>query len=134
MTSRPSLESVVQALESQLDTIKYFYDRGSGEVVMIDEEFGEASEDLERQGDRFILIPSITSNERFQIMEDFVETLTDEELQELLNQALIEKGAFQRFDEVLQRYPNRWMQWLRFRADKVEARAMEWFRANGLTP
>ena len=132
MASRPSLESVVQALESQLDTIKYFYDRTSGEIVMIDEEFGEVSEDLEQQSDRFILIPSITANERFQIMEDFVETITDEELQEMLNQALIEKGAFQRFDEVLQRYTNRWQQWLRFRSDKVEARAMEWFRSNGL--
>jgi hypothetical protein len=132
MTPRPSLESIVQALESQLDTIKYFYDRSSGEVVMIDEEFGEVSEDLEQQGDRFVFIPSITANERFQIMEDFVETIGDEELQEMLNQALIEKGAFQRFDEVLQRYPTRWKQWLRFRADKVEARAREWFRANGL--
>jgi F0F1-type ATP synthase delta subunit len=99
---------------------------------MIDEEFGEASEDLEQQSDRFILIPSITANERFQIMEDFVETIADEELQEMLNQALIEKGAFQRFDEVLQRYPNHWKQWLQFRTDRVEARAMEWFRANGL--
>ena len=97
-----------QALESQLATIKHFYDRSSGEIIMIDEEFGEASEDLEQQSDRYVLIPSITANERFQIMEDFVETINDEELQEMLNQALIEKGAFQRFDEVLQRYPSRW--------------------------
>jgi hypothetical protein len=131
---RPSLESVVEALESQLDTINYFYDRSSGEVVMIDEEFGEVSEDLEEQSDRFILIPSITANESFQIMEDFVETLVDEELQEMLNQALIEKGAFQRFQEVLQRYPTRWQQWLRFRVGKVEARALEWYRINGLQP
>jgi F0F1-type ATP synthase delta subunit len=131
MAQRPSLESVVQALESQLDTIKYFYDRKAGEVVMIDEEFGEVSEDLEQQEDQFILIPSITSNERFQIMEDFVETLTDENLQEMLNRALIEKGAFQRFEEVLQRYPPRQEQWHRFRTAKVEARALEWFRNNG---
>jgi hypothetical protein len=132
MPPRPSLESIVQALESQLATVKHFYDRSSGEIVMIDEEFGEASEDLERQSDRYILIPSITANERFQIMEDFVETLDDEELQEMLNQALIEKGAFQRFGETLQRYPTRWQQWLQFRTAKIEARATEWFRANGL--
>jgi hypothetical protein len=132
MAMRPSLEAVVQALESQLDTIKHFCDRSTGEIVMIDEEFGEGSEDLEVQSDRFILIPSITANESFQVMEDFVETLADEGLQEMLNQALIEKGAFQRFQEVLQRYPTRWAQWLRFRTDKVHARALEWYRANGL--
>jgi hypothetical protein len=126
------LEAVVQALESQLDTIKHFYDRSTGEIVMIDEEFGEGSEDLEGQSDRFVLIPSITANESFQIMEDFVETLEDEELQEMLNQALIEKGAFQRFQEVLQRYPARWSQWLGFRSDTVKNRALEWYRVNNL--
>jgi hypothetical protein len=131
---RPSLEAVVQALESQLDTIKHFYDRSTGEIVMIDEEFGQGSEDMEAHSDQFILIPSITANESFQIMEDFVETLTDEELQEMLNQALIEKGAFQRFQDVLQRYPTRWSQWLSFRADRVKARALEWYRANNLAP
>jgi hypothetical protein len=134
MATDPGLESVIQALESQLDTIKHFYDRNTGEVVMISEEFGEAPEDLEQQGDRFVLIPSMTANERFQIMEDFVETIVNEELQDMLNQALIEKGAFQRFEEVLQRYPNRWEQWRRFRDDKMEARAREWFRENGIIP
>jgi molybdopterin converting factor small subunit len=132
MDTPSDLEAVVQALESQLDSIKHYYDRSTGEVVMIDEEFGEGPEEIEKQGDRFVLIPPLTANERFQIMEDFVEALPNESLQEELNMALIEKGAFLRFEEVLQKYPNRWEQWRRFRGDKVTARAREWFRANSI--
>lgn len=133
MVAGSSLEAVIQALESQLDTIKHYYDRATGEVVMISEEFGEGPEDLEQQGDRFALIPPLSNNDRFQIMEDFVDSLVDEKLQEELNMALIEKGAFLRFEEVLQKYPKRFEQWRRFRVDKIKARAEEWFQENGIS-
>ena len=72
--------------------------------------------DITSDGERFLLIQPFSNNERFQIMEDFVDILPDENLQEELNLALIEKGAFQRFEEVLEKYPNRDEQWRRFRA------------------
>jgi hypothetical protein len=123
------LEAVVQALESQLDDIKHYFDRNTGEVTMISEEFGEA-EELDEQGDRFVLIPPMSNNERFQIMEDFVEMLSVEGLREELNMALIEKGAFQRFEEVLQKYP--FEQWRRFRDNRISAQARKWFQANNV--
>ena len=137
MTIRPSLEAVVLALESQLDNNKHYYDRTTGEVVMLDEEFGEfgeVPEDLDQQGERYVFIQPFSNNDRFQIMEDFVEALSNEALQEELNMALIEKGAFQRFEEVLHKYPTQNEQWRRFRVDKLNARALHWFRDNGIQP
>jgi hypothetical protein len=134
MGPHTNLEALIQALESQLDTIRYYYDRDTGEVVMVSEEFGEGPGDMDQEADRFLLVTPFTTNERFQIMEDFVESLPDEGLVEELNQALIGKGAFQRFEGALQKYPNRKEQWLRFRADKMSARAREWLRENGIEP
>jgi hypothetical protein len=127
-------DGLIQALESQLDTIKYYYDRANGEVVMVSEEFGEGPQDIEQEVDRFLPIPTFTINDRFQLMEDFVEALSDESLMEELNQALIGKGAFQRFEGVLQKYPTRFEQWRRFRADKAMIRARDWLRSNGIEP
>ncbi|HEX9723309.1 MAG TPA: UPF0158 family protein [Vicinamibacteria bacterium] len=137
MGPRTNLDALVQAFESQLDTIRHYYDRDTGDVVMVSEEFGEgpgddSGDDLE--SDRYLLVPPFTTNDRFQIMEDFVESLPDETMVEELNQALIGKGAFQRFEEVLQRYPRRFEQWRRFRADKVAGRAREWLREHGIEP
>jgi hypothetical protein len=134
MVARPNLEALMQALESQLDTIKNYYDRTNGEVVMISEEFGEGPADIDLQADRFLLIPPLTNNDLFQIMEDFVEALPNEALQEELNMSLIEKGAFQRFDETLKKYPTRREQWLKFRVDKITAHARAWLIDNGIEP
>ena len=137
MGPRTDFDGLVQAFESQLDTIRYYFDRETGEVVMVSEEFGEGpggESGADQEGDRFLLVPPLTTNDRFQIMEDFVESLPDEALIEELNQALIGKGAFQRFEAVLQGYPQRLEQWRRFRADKVTARAREWLRGHGIEP
>ncbi len=134
MGSPASLEALIQALESQLDTIKHYYDREAGEVIMVSEEFGDGLGDTEAEADRYLLISPFTTNERFQIMEDFVESLPNESLIEELNQALIGKGAFQRFEEALQKYPNRRKQWHSFRAAKLNARAREWLREHGIDP
>ena len=134
MGSPTSLEALIHALESQLDTIQYYYDRETGEVVTVSEEFGEGPGDMEAEADRYLLVSSFTTNERFQIMEDFVESLPDEGLIEELNQALIGKGAFQRFEEALQKHPNRRKQWHNFRTAKVNARACEWLREHGINP
>jgi hypothetical protein len=134
MGARPNLEAVIQALESQLDTIKNYYDRTSGDVVMISEEFGEGPADIDQQTDRFLLIPPLTNNDLFQIMEDFIEDLPNAALQEELNLALIEKGAFQRFDETLKKYPTRFEQWRKFRVDKILACARAWLIDNGIEP
>jgi hypothetical protein len=65
-------------------------------------------------------------------MEDFVETIGNQSLQDELNQALIEIGAFQKFEEVLEKYPTRRRQWQVFRSDKVLARAKAWLRERKL--
>ena len=61
----------------------------------------------DQESGRFLLVPPFTTNDQSQIMEDFAESLPDETLVEELNQALIGKGAFQRFEEALQKYPKR---------------------------
>ena len=130
-------DALVHAFESQLDSIRYYFDRDTGEVVMVSEEFGEGPGDAsgdDTEGGRFLLIPPFTTNDQFQIMEDFVESLPDEALVEELNQALIGKGAFQRFEGALQAYPQRLEQWRRFRTDKVAVRVRRWLREHGIEP
>jgi len=126
------LDSLVEALESQLDTIKHYYDRQSGQVVVINEELGDYPEDFDPASARFIVVTPFTTDERFGIMEQFVESLPNESLQDELTQALIERGAFQRFHKVLEKYPNRREQWKQFREDRVRLRAKAWLAQHGL--
>lgn len=126
----PDLEALIEALTSSLDTIRYYYDSATGEVVSLSDEFGTG--ELEGPPGRYTPIHSLSVSERYQIMEDFVETIGMPALQDELNEALIEKGAFQKFEEVLKKYPTRYRQWQVFRSDKVMARAKAWLRDHKL--
>lgn len=126
----PDLDALCEALTSSLDSIVHYYDRQTGEIIALSEEFGTG--ELEGPPSRYTLLTPLSINERYQIMEDFVETVSNESLEDELNAALIEKGAFQRFDEVLKKYPTRYRQWQAFRNDKVSVRARAWLREHGL--
>ena len=128
--TKPNLELLIEAMTSSLDSIRHYYDRSTGEVVTLSEEFGEGG--LDGPAERYLLITPLSVSERFQIMEDFVETVENEALQEELNSALIEKGAFLRFEEVLQTYPTRRQHWESFRAARVDAQARAWLREHGI--
>lgn len=131
MTETPhDLEALIEAFTSSLDAIAQYYDRGSGEIVSLSEEFGTG--ELEGPPDRYVVITPLSVNDRYQIMEDFVENVGDESLEEELNEALIEKGAFLRFEGVLAKYPARLQQWRAFRTGKVTAHVRAWLSEHGL--
>ena len=132
MTEDLLLDSLVQALESQLDSVTYYFDRRDQQVVVVDEELGEAPPDFESTSNRFFAIPRLTNNERYQIMEDFIETQDNEQLQDELTQALLERGAFTAFEKALERYPTRRELWNRFRQERVRVHARAWLSTNGL--
>ena len=78
------------------------------------------------------MITPLSVSERYQIMEDFVETLGNESLQDELNEALIEKGAFLKFEEALRKYPTRNQQWQTFRRDKMNAICRAWMQEHNI--
>ena len=128
----PDLEDLIEALTSSLDSIHHYYDSSTGEIVALSEEFGEGA--LEGPPERYTPIHSLSVSERYQVMEDFVETVENPSLQDELNEALIEKGAFQKFEEALAKYPTRYRQWQAFRSDRMMARARSWLREHRLDP
>lgn len=124
------MEGLIEALTSSLDTIQHYYDSSTGEIVALSVEFGTG--ELDGPPERYTPIHSLSVSERYQIMEDFVETIGNQSLQDELNEALIEMGAFQKFEDVLKKYPTRYRQWQVFRSDKVMARAKSWLRDHKL--
>lgn len=124
--STPDMDALIAAMTSSLDSIRHYYDRDTGEIVMVSDEFGTG--ELEGPAERYELVTPLSVSDRFQIMEDFVETLHNDALEDELNQALTEKGAFIKFEDALKRYPTRNKQWERFRSDRVASRAREWLK------
>ena len=90
----------------------------------------EESDDSERE--RLVKIPEQESGEAYEVMEEFVETVGNRHLRELLNVALRGKGAFRRFKDVLFNYPKEREQWFEFEDRRRREMIAEWARDEGV--
>ncbi len=75
---------------------------------------------------RYLPVESDWNDEGYSDMEDFIPTVKDEHLQELLWVAIDGKGAFRRFKDVLLRYPGERGRWFTFKDGLMRQRAAEW--------
>lgn len=76
--------------------------------------------------DRFHPIPQQTSREGYSDMEEFIESLGDSHLADLLAVAIQGKGAFRRFKDVLGDYPAQRQAWFSFERERQRQRMLAW--------
>lgn len=120
-----------------------YLDTKTGEVILaegdgfdhLDELLAdEGAEDDEDIYDRFRMIPKQDSQEGYQDMQDYIRSVDDKHLQELLEVAIQGPGAFRRFKDVLYRYPEAQKNWFSFRDTRQQQRIMDWLKSEGIKP
>jgi hypothetical protein len=117
---------------------KYYLDLDSGEILFVldysdDEDNIKVKRQIKKNPRRYEPIPQVESYEGYEDMEDFIITVEDEHLAELLEVAVNGKGAFRRFKDVLLNYPEERERWFKFKDEKMERRAREWLEDIGVT-
>jgi hypothetical protein len=125
------LDELCEAMESSSFEHEYYLDLETGEILFIsdymdDEEIEKLKEHIEEDFDRYERIPKAEPREGYEDMQDFITTVEDERLSELLEVAIDGKGAFRRFKDVLVRYSEERERWFKFKDDRMEERALEW--------
>jgi hypothetical protein len=137
---RVDLQELRFAMEDASYEHRYFLDTETGELILVSELFGD--EEAQRQLDkidkaepgRYLQVRPADSREGYDDMQDFIDTVSDEHLQELLNVAIQGRGAFRRFKDVLARHPAEQRRWFDFQAARLDARAREWLAEEGYEP
>jgi hypothetical protein len=83
---------------------------------------------------RYRMIPKQDSRYGYQDMQEYIWSLEDEHLRELLEVAIQGSGAFRRFKDVLSRYPEAQEIWFRFRDEREIRRMTDWLASQGIEP
>lgn len=139
------IDSIIHIMESTGDGMGGFYgylDLETGKVIMGGydspikdipfDENGEIPEELEH---RYLEIPNLGSRDGYQDMVDFIDTLSDEKLRDLLSVAIKGKGAFGRFKDVMRRseYKSQQEAWFAFCDRAEKERVFEWLAEKGVS-
>ena len=130
-TLKIDLDELCSAMENSSYENEYYLDLETGDILFLsecmdDEETENLRERIDEESDRYEPIPKAESHEGYEDMRDFIVTVEDEHLAELLEVAINGKGAFRRFKDVLLSYPEERERWFRFKDDRIEGRALEW--------
>ena len=98
---RADVDELGSAMEGSSSDHTHYLDLGTGEILSIadctDDETEELKEDIDENPDRYEVVPRTEAYEGYRDIEDFIATVQDERLFELLEVAIDGKGAFRRF-------------------------------------
>ncbi|SFN79633.1 UPF0158 family protein [Proteiniclasticum ruminis] len=135
---RVYLREVLDALDAATDSTVFVFSKRRNRVLLFFE--GSLADDLEENltledalndPDSYIPLPTEYEIHEYQIMENFVNSLEDEDAaRELLN-AMQGKGAFRRFKEKVSLLSLE-DRWYNHRDEAYEKIAMEWCGENGI--
>ena len=94
----------------------------------------QAEEVWADRGGRYISVPQADSLTAYGDMEDFIDTVEDEHLRELLWVAIQGRGAFRRFKDVLAAHPRERERWFEFSDARLRQRILDWLEFEGIEP
>ncbi|MFC1955908.1 UPF0158 family protein [Chloroflexota bacterium] len=128
------LDELCEAMDNSSYENQYYLDLKTGEILFIseymdDEETEKLKDQVEEGNDCYESIPMAESHEGYRDMQDFIATVENEHIAELLEVAINGKGAFRRFKDVLLNYHEERERWFEFRDDRAEERALEWLQS-----
>ena len=132
------LDELCLAMENSSYECDYYLDLETGEIVFIsdymdDADLEELKDRIDENPARYEPIPKAESHEGYEDMVDFIATVEDEHLIELLEVAINGKGAFRRFKDILARYPEERERWYRFKDERMKERALSWLEDMGIS-
>jgi len=85
-------------------------------------------------GETWRAVPSMTTQEAYEEIEDFVEQVGNEEVQEALFRAIERKGALRNFREAILQYPEERQGWSAHRRERSSRRLEAFLRSLGVRP
>jgi len=132
------LDELCSAMEDSSYEHDYYLDLETGEILFVSDYTGEEKTEklkdrIEEGYGRYEQIPKAEPHEGYEDMGDFIATVKDQHLAELLEVAIDGKGAFRRFKDVLTHYPEERERWFRFKDNRMEQRALEWLDDIGVS-
>jgi len=131
---RIDLEQLCHALEDHSDLSSWFIDTETGKLHLLSDgmwDGEDAGVDFEPPDDCRGIEP-VDSRESYDDLAAFTAMVSDPRARELLERAIAGRGAFRRFKDTLAEFPDLRAAWFTFHDTRLERRAIEWLRDEGL--
>ncbi len=133
-----NLDDLVEAMEDASETLNYFVDRETGEVVLVSDtlgfiEAGYQRIEMAKSRGRYEPVPIGATTNFSSDLEAFIDGLSDEELAEQLEEALDALDPGKRVAAILGEHDEFSSAWTKFRSERSKERALAWLATIGMS-
>ena len=112
------LDMLLIAMEDHVAEIGWYLDKQTGEMLQVSAAFfgddDEMQEKVEEDPERYMFIEPIDSHDSFEIMEDFIATVSDLNARNVLTKAISRRKPFRNFKEALYEFEEIKENWFNF--------------------
>ncbi|MCL6638416.1 MAG: UPF0158 family protein [Firmicutes bacterium] len=128
-----SFSELVRVFENSSDYSEYYLDLSSGEVQFFSPidfpEHTEIMKKMDQNTGRYLKLPKLTVPFANQVKQDFIASVSDPYLKDLLKKNLATKGDIR---TVLMEFEEPRRRWYRFQNERYLAFLKEWFSERGV--
>jgi predicted nucleotidyltransferase len=125
------LQDLSAALEDHSDFHSWWLDPHTGAIEVWSEELGE--DDERHPAERgWLPIEPVDSSDAYRDMVDFIDGIAEPHASDLLSRAIEGRGAFRRFKDTVSEFPELRDAWFDLHRIRMERRAIEWLRHEGV--
>lgn len=125
-------ENESEEIDEDIEYIEY--DEEPDIPCWMEDEVELAMEILFDTNDRYTRIPERASSAAFRTMTDFIDTIEDPDLKNLLAASIEGKGAFRRFKDVLIDHAKERKRWHGYNAKAIKAEITQWLLSLDIEP
>ena len=131
MTVTVNIDELVEAMEDASDTLNYFVDRETGEVLLVTDtlgfiEAGYQRIEMAKSRGRYEPIPITSASDFDSDLEAFIDSLTDRALAESLEETFDAFDPRRRVESILGDHPAVASEWSTIRSARAKTRAVAW--------
>jgi hypothetical protein len=128
-------DDLLDGFENSDPEIFFFLDRNTGEVfsVPVDYEDDAFWEEVENS-DQFILVPGFDYDQERLLLHEFIKSVTNERLKDILERSFIGKRPYGRLDEILSFYPEEMERLTALKEEIIADRIRHWLEEHDIFP
>jgi Uncharacterised protein family (UPF0158) len=126
-------DDLLDGFENSDPEILFFLDRNSGEVFSVPVDYEDDSfwEEVENS-DQFLLIPGFDYDQERLLLHDFIKSVTNDRLKDILERAFVGKRPYGRLDEILSFYPDEMERLAALKEEIISDRIRHWLEEHDI--
>jgi hypothetical protein len=129
------LDYLIFAWQDDSPDSAYYLDSDTGSVLLVQrdlDDLDELRQEIELQPNRFLYVPKPPPEQVELDLSDFIFTISDQHLKDILSMALESPNKVAACKSVLAKHTEEMQRWRKFRQDAVRERVRRWLAANDI--